>query len=164
MQKELWKLHHSLSLSRSTEYIVISLMCHWWLWRIPKVTAIFISVRHGNSNLEIHVLSFLSMFFRRNYWFLASIRSFVLRVSVFDCQFICLPLSVRILLHSSWPCPLHRFTCPITTGLYSDRPLPKLALFNAEGQDPSDGNTRGNTKIYPGISTILVTVHHFKFQ
>jgi len=72
---------------------------------------------------------------------------FVLRVSVFDCQ---LGSSICFCQYESCSIRLghvhfHRSTCPITTVLYSHRPLPKLSLFNTETLDLSDGNTRCNT-------------------
>lgn len=77
----------------------------------------------------------------------ASTTSFVLRVSVFDCQ---LGSSICFCQYESCSIRLghvhfHRSTCPITTVLYSHRPLPKLALFNTETLDLSDGNTRCST-------------------
>jgi len=77
----------------------------------------------------------------------ASTTPFVLRVSVFDCQ---LGSSICFCQYESCSIRLghvhfHRSTCPITTVLYSHRPLPKLSLFNTETLDLSDGNTRCNT-------------------
>jgi len=76
----------------------------------------------------------------------ASTTPFVLRVSVFDCQ---LGSSICFCQYESCSIRLghvhfHLSTCPITTVLYSHRPLPKLSLFNTETLDLSDRHARCN--------------------
>jgi hypothetical protein len=112
-------------------------------------SVIFISVRHDNNALEACVPAFLLTFFKSNYRFLRPsylLSSVSLCLTVSSSACLC---QYGILVHLSWPSPLHRSTCPITTGLHSCCPLPEPVPFNTERQDSSNGNK----KTYPGLSS-----------
>jgi hypothetical protein len=116
-------------------------------------------ISHVNNNVKSRVPSS-----QEKILISASTTPFVLRVSVFDCQ---LGSSVCLCQYESCSIRLghvhfHRSTCPITAVLYSHRPLPKLALFNTETLDLSDGSTWFNKDTSYKTSSVAVYIQQFE--